>query len=191
MLSPEQAAGWRVRFQTMPKLKVFRTPIGFHDAYVAAPSRKAALKAWGADANLFARGAAEQVMDEALMREPLSRPGEVVKRPRGSADEHLAASTPPRLTNKAPPAAGGKATPRTKAPPRPSRATLTAAEEALDDHRRNTDAEIARLEAERADIVRRIAAARKSADSDARKLEEQRDKARAAYEKALNKWRDG
>jgi hypothetical protein len=27
------------------KLKVFRTPIGFHDAYVAAPSRKAALEA--------------------------------------------------------------------------------------------------------------------------------------------------
>ncbi|WP_408641258.1 hypothetical protein [Sphingobium amiense] len=24
----------------MPRLKVFRTPIGFHDAYVAAPSRK-------------------------------------------------------------------------------------------------------------------------------------------------------
>jgi hypothetical protein len=24
------------------KLKVFRTPIGFHDAYVAAPSQKAA-----------------------------------------------------------------------------------------------------------------------------------------------------
>lgn len=29
------------------KLKVYRTPIGFHDAYVAAPSQKAALKAWG------------------------------------------------------------------------------------------------------------------------------------------------
>jgi hypothetical protein len=30
----------------MAKLKVFRTPIGFHDAYVAAPSKKAALAAW-------------------------------------------------------------------------------------------------------------------------------------------------
>ena len=30
------------------RLKVFRTSIGFHDAYVAAPSRKAALEAWGA-----------------------------------------------------------------------------------------------------------------------------------------------
>ena len=34
----------------MPKLKVYRTPIGFHDAYVAAPSQKAALDAWGSDA---------------------------------------------------------------------------------------------------------------------------------------------
>ena len=37
------------------KLKVFRTPIGFHDAYVAAPSQKAALEAWGADSNIFAQ----------------------------------------------------------------------------------------------------------------------------------------
>jgi hypothetical protein len=37
-------------------LKVFRTPIGFHDDYVAASSRKAALEAWGGDADLFACG---------------------------------------------------------------------------------------------------------------------------------------
>ena len=29
----------------MATLKVYRTPIGFHDAYVAAPSKKAALRA--------------------------------------------------------------------------------------------------------------------------------------------------
>jgi predicted nucleic acid-binding Zn-ribbon protein len=45
------------------KLKVFRTPIGFHDAYVAAPSQKAALEAWGADSNIFAQGIAEQVTE--------------------------------------------------------------------------------------------------------------------------------
>lgn len=32
------------------KLKVFCTPIGFHDAYVAAPSQKAALEVWDTDA---------------------------------------------------------------------------------------------------------------------------------------------
>lgn len=32
----------------MPRLKVFRTTSGFYDHVVAAPSRPAALKAWGA-----------------------------------------------------------------------------------------------------------------------------------------------
>jgi hypothetical protein len=73
------------------KLKVFRTPIGFHDAYVAAPSQKAALEAWGADSNIFAQGIAEQVTDPKLMEEPLSLPGEVIRRVRGSHEEHLAA----------------------------------------------------------------------------------------------------
>lgn len=73
------------------KLKVYRTPIGFHDAYVAAPSQKAALQAWGSDADLFARGVAEQVADPALMEEPLAHPGKVIRRLRGSAEEQLAA----------------------------------------------------------------------------------------------------
>ena len=73
------------------KLKVYRTPIGFHDAYVAASSRKEALRAWGADADLFARGIAEVVTDEELTREPLAKPGEVVRSLRGTSDEHLAA----------------------------------------------------------------------------------------------------
>jgi hypothetical protein len=72
------------------KLKVFRTPIGFHDAYVAAPSQKAALEAWGADSNIFAQGIAEQVTDPKLMQEALANPGKVIKKVRGSADEHFA-----------------------------------------------------------------------------------------------------
>ena len=73
------------------KLKVFRTPIGFHDAYVAAPSQKAALEAWGADANLFARGEAEEVTEPKLAKAPLEHPGKVVKVLRGTKAEHLAA----------------------------------------------------------------------------------------------------
>ena len=60
-------------------LKVYRTPIGFHDAYVAAPSRKAALEAWGSDHDLFATGAAELVTDPELTREPLEKPGSVIR----------------------------------------------------------------------------------------------------------------
>ena len=74
-----------------PTLKVFRTPIGFHDAYVAAPSQSAALEAWGADANLFARGEAEEVTEPKLAKAPLERPGEVVKVLRGTRAQQLAA----------------------------------------------------------------------------------------------------
>ena len=56
----------------MRALKVFRTPVGFHDAYVAATSQKAALEAWGTNHNLFARGEAELVEDPDLTAEPLS-----------------------------------------------------------------------------------------------------------------------
>jgi len=86
------------------KLKVYRTPIGFHDAYVAAPSQKAALVAWGADADLFARGVAETVSDEALTREPLEQPGVVVRKLRGTGDEQMAAlpRDRPRATRRTP-----------------------------------------------------------------------------------------
>jgi hypothetical protein len=175
----------------MPKLKVFRTPIGFHDAYVAAPSRKAALKAWGADADLFARGSAEQVTDEALMAEPLAKPGAVIKRPRGSAADHLAAAKAPKARARrtdAPPASPSAAK-RTKPPPRPSRTPLTDAEAALDAHRASMEEDIARLEDQRDRIAREIAALRKTAQREAARLEAAVDDARSAYDKALERWR--
>src|SRR3954466_4155352 len=100
-------------------LKVYRTPIGFHDAYVAAPSQAAALKAWGTDHNLFTRGAAEVVTDPALTAAPLAEPGKIIKLLRGSAEEQMAAASEPKSTR-------AKSTqtdkPRTPPPPRPSRA---------------------------------------------------------------------
>jgi hypothetical protein len=83
------------------KLKVFRTPIGFHDAYVAAPSMKAALEAWGSSTNLFSQGAAELVTDPKLTKAPLARPGEVVRVPRGSEGEHFKALGRTKTANKA------------------------------------------------------------------------------------------
>ena len=95
------------------KLKVFRTPIGFHDAYVAAPSQKAALKAWGAGTNLFAAGAAELVTDPKLTKKPLAHPGEVIRRVRGSADEHVRAlGAETRKAKQAIPATKKKGLPR-------------------------------------------------------------------------------
>lgn len=75
-----------------PALKVYVTPIGFHDAYVAAPSQAAALRAWGASADLFQRGVAAVVSDPKLTRAPLAAPGEVVTVPRGTRAQHLRAA---------------------------------------------------------------------------------------------------
>jgi hypothetical protein len=49
------------------------------------------LNAWGTDADLFARGAADTVTDDELTREPLANPGTIVRRLRGTNDEHIAA----------------------------------------------------------------------------------------------------
>lgn len=77
----------------MPRpLKVYRAVAGFHDVYVAATSRKAALEAWGADTDLFSAGIAEEVTDAKLKAEPLKVPGKVLKLSRGSKSEWSAAA---------------------------------------------------------------------------------------------------
>src|SRR5215469_14621159 len=70
-----------------PRLKVFRTHLGFYDVIVAAPSQKAALEAWGAGSNLFAHGFASVVTDPGLAKAALSKPGVVLKRQFGSEGE--------------------------------------------------------------------------------------------------------
>jgi hypothetical protein len=177
------------------KLKVFRTPIGFHDAYVAAPSQKAALEAWGADSNIFAQGIAEQVTDPKLMEEALANPGKVIKKVRGSADEHLAEleRAPARKKTAKAPADGGKVVElksRAKPKPKPSRDELDAAEEALEKadkkqrkELRKIDDKMQALERERRELQRRH-------EADRDKLTDKRDRARSAYDQAMRKWRD-
>ena len=63
-------------------LKVFTTAAGFVNAVAAAPSRKAALQAWGVRDNLFASGAATVVTVPDLIAQALATPGEIVRVPR-------------------------------------------------------------------------------------------------------------
>ena len=100
----------------MPRLKVFCTTSGFHDHVVAAPSRPAALKAWGAKTDLFSMGVASQVTDPKIVKKALERPGEVIRLNRSEAARKFHA---PKRRKRA-----------TAARP-PSRAKLTAAEEQL------------------------------------------------------------
>ncbi|MET4665654.1 hypothetical protein [Sphingomonas sp. PvP056] len=191
----------------MPRaLKVFRTPIGFHDAYVAAPTKKAALEAWGSTHDLFARGIAEIVTDPALTEEPLATPGKVIKRSRGTTAEQIAAlptverpdraasgdeDEPQRSTSakaKAKTPAKPKVRPKPP-PPRPSPDTLEAAEAELeaagrlhDDDTRTLAREQAALDRRRRDLERVQAAERT-------KLQEAVDSADTAYAAALKRWR--
>lgn len=147
------------------KLKVFRTPIGFHDAYVATPSQKAALAAWGTDTNLFASGAAERVEDPELTREPLENPGKVIKRIRGTMAEHMAAlpkDKPRRRANPASRQRGSDAQPRRKAKPsqppkpkpRPNRAPLDRAEADLEEMERRHREELSAVARRQAELDR-------------------------------------
>ena len=174
----------------MPRaLKVFRTSAGFHDAYVAAPSRKAALQAWGAHVDLFARGMAEQVTDEKLTAEPLKRPGEVIMLSRGGLADQLKALSPlkkPKAKAKGGGEASRPARPRTAKPPK--RDALDRAEAALEDANRRHAAAIEELEAERAKIERKIDALRSRQDKELARLQRKERDAHEAYRDALNRW---
>jgi hypothetical protein len=109
-----------------PRLKVFCTPVGFYDALVAAPSQKAALKAWGTTTDLFSAGRASVVEDPELQELALARPGEVVKRPRGDAHqliEQMEAEEARERKARPKQAAEKRAVPKA-AKPRPDRAEL-------------------------------------------------------------------
>jgi len=174
-------------------LKVFRTPIGFHDAYVATPTKKAALEAWGSRRNLFTLGEAEQVTDPELMREPLAAPGVVIKVSRGTTAQQLNALPPnetvPAPQPKVPSASAPKTTKPKRAEPRPSRAKLDLAEASLaqlSDANAEAlaaiDQEIEAIRQRRAALVGRQS---KAVDASQAAL----DRARADYDTRIKKWR--
>lgn len=180
----------------MPKLKVYRTAIGFHDAYVAAPSMKAALEAWGAGGNLFATGMAEIVTDTKLTKAPLAEPGKVIKVKRGTDAEHFEAlgKAPAKARQRETPAADP---PKTKKPakpakpkPHPRRAKLDSAEAALADAERRHKAAcgaLAKKEAALREERRRLETAH---DTELAKRQSARDRAGADYATAMKRWRE-
>ena len=192
------------------KLKVFVVPAGFHDAYVAAPSRKAALAAWGSEHDLFARGIAQEVSDPALMAEPLAHPGEVIKRSRGTSAEQIAAL--PALPARAAKAAedvpaerakvrrGGatraasaprKADPKPEPPPKPSSEALAAAEQALADLEGSYRAADAKLVARQRALDRERRDLDSQHDRESKALSTALAAERDRYDTAMARWRKG
>jgi len=164
-------------------LKVFRTAAGFHDAYVAAPSRKAALQAWGADVDLFARGIAEQVTDPKLTAAPLKKPGEVVMISRGGLADQLKAIGPGK---KKAPAKAERPAPMPAKPP--SRAKLDKAEAALEAAQRKQAVEMQKFEADLAKLQKKIDVLAAKQQREVAKLKQRRKDAEADYRDALDAW---
>lgn len=183
------------------KLKVFRTPIGFHDAYIAAPSQKAALEAWGSRTDLFSTGAAERVEDDEPTREPLAHPGTVFRRLRGTMAEHLSALPkeslrPPKSKRSGeaaaepPPArASRKLAPRWKRKPQPDRAALAKAEVELADATARYATELAGLEKRQAQLDRERRAMEDDHVRQSRALERKLEAENTRFDRAMRDWR--
>ena len=65
-----------------PRIKVFRTTIGFTDWVVATSSQQAALEAWDITQNLFATGEAAITEDPAAIKLALDNIGKAVPLPK-------------------------------------------------------------------------------------------------------------
>ena len=167
-------------------LKVYRTAIGFHDAYVATPTKKAALEAWGADRNLFASGRAEEIADPKLTKAPLADPGKVIKVLRGSAAEQFAA-----LERSAPRRARAKpdASPPSRPAPRPSRAALDRADKTLVAAEQRHDRALDALAKREAKLREERRALQRERDAELDQFRDERDRAAEAYDEAMRAWR--
>ena len=177
----------------MARLKVYRTAIGFDDAYVAAPSQKAALAAWGSDANLFARGVAEVVTDPKLAAEPLAKPGQVVRRSRGSLAEQLRALGPTKRHKpaQAKPAKVARPDPPArpkKRKPAPSREPVAKAERALATEREQAERELGALRARERALTREREKLEAKQRQRQQRLRKRVDAARERYLAAFEDW---
>ena len=160
------------------RLKIFKTPIGFHDAYVAAPSRTAALEAWGAGTDLFSAGIAEQASDDGeAAKAALERPGEVVRVARSGGKD-----SPSTGSGKA--KKGGKA----QAKPKPSRTAMEKAEAAVAALEQEQAGERDALAKEEAALVKRRRALEAKQRQALERSEAKRDAAKARYREAMAKW---
>lgn len=191
------------------KLKVYRTPAGFYDAYVAARSQKAALEAWGSERDLFARGIAELVTDPALSAAPLASPGVVVKLSRGTTAEQIAAmpapkprSAPPDVGKEAPvrkrasssksianAVSAPKPKPKLKPKPKPSSAKLEAAENALEKAKATYDRKLKAVGEREAKIARERRELERRQQHELDQAEKAVDEQRRAYDGALREWK--
>ena len=134
------------------KLKVFQAQFGFYDTVVAAPSRAAALRAWGVHQDLFASGEAKVTEDDATVAAAIAYPQTPLRRAVGSNDPFVLEPANLPAVPDAPKRSALKAAaakPKAPAAPKPAadRTALDAAELALrklEDARKTEEADFRR-----------------------------------------------
>jgi hypothetical protein len=193
----------------MPRpLKVFRAHLGFYDTAVAAPSRAAALKAWGSRQNLFREGVASETKDPQAVTAALARPGVVLRRPVGSNapfSENPGLPQIPKAPKKKPPAKiqaksqPPEPPPRREPPrlrlvpppptPRPqvSRAPIEAAEKALTELKGEEQRVLAAIEERKASLDEEARRQRANFRERRERAEKKLADARKAYQHALSR----
>jgi hypothetical protein len=160
-----------------PRLKVYATRIGFHDAVVAAPNQKAALAAWDVREDLFQQGRAEVTQDPKAVEAALARPGVVLRRPAGGEAPYVEAPGLPDVPKLASPKAARKGKPE---PPPPDRRVLERAEAALAAFEAEAKRRLADIERRRRDLEAEARATERELATERAALEKARDRARTA-----------
>ncbi len=172
------------------KMKVFQTRIGFHDYVVAAPSRAAALRAWGTRRDLFAQGLADIATDPKVVEAALTHPDTPLKRPAGSSQPFSLDPAQPTITEVDPDGERQPAADRNTAARRhPDRRKLTAAEAGLagldadyEHGVRRINEKLQAIDVEEADLLRRRAALKQQGEEQRREWQRRRSNAEKIVE---------
>jgi hypothetical protein len=168
-----------------PRLKVYATRIGFHDAIVAAPNQKAALAAWDVRENLFQQERAEVTEEPDAVEAALAHPGVVLRRPAGSDAPFAETPGLPEVPKLSTPKRAGKAKAAAPKTPKPDRRPLDEAEAALAAFDAEARDRMAEIERRRRDLEVEARTAQRETEVERRRLEKARDRAREAYERQV------
>lgn len=163
------------------QLKVYRTAIGFFELAIAAPSMKAAAEAWGASADVFSRGFAEQTDDAKIVAAAMAKPGVVLRRPVGTEGAFSEKAALPK--DDTPPAS--KPAPRAANSNTKREADSKAAEKAKRDEAAAREREQKRLAEEKLRQEAEAARERKQREEAIAKADAALERAKARHEDAL------
>jgi len=174
------------------KLRTFITSSGFFDLAVAAPTKKAAVEAWGTHPNVFRDGFAKETDDPDVVAVTMAKPGAVLRRAVGSANAFKVNAKLPRTlsipTEKKAPTKRPKAKPPRKVDDELDRKAASAFKREAERRERNLQKEEAALEKQRQRRADTTDAAQLALDEAARRHESEvskLDKKRAKIDARL------